>query len=543
MIDDVLRAMAEKISAGAPSGWRRAELRGFATGRGGSGHRGLAFEPEGTGGDDIDVHPELAALHDLAGAPSGRLLTVELVVEARGRYEAVISESLERDDGDGFLYVLDPNSLPAEPGTFQQGPANAAPAGDPREAVALLGAYLRERDRILGRDTYAPPPALHGARRARLETRLPGPLPDDLRALYSHVDGDGGEGLLDRHPWFGLELLENQSRRENRWWSAGRTWRDHLERPIITSAGPPLAVRRMSDHPRWIPFATSTGGDFLAVDLAPGPGGRPGQVIRMGLHHDGGPGYVADSVTGLLRRHVDALRAGAYEVERGGLWINLGEPGWDAYGESRSLTASGAGAASMRGMHHGIERLSVVNAPWADFGPVRGAPALWEVRVENCPGADLAPLQDTPVELLDLAMDTIDLAPLAGHATLRMLALSTARPVDLAPLLSCPRLYGLDLSRAAVRDIGVLADLKGLLYLRLRRGQWEELWKRAGHPAGLAAAGLAAEPRREKAWWWSVDRAYHAREPSPRTAAGWAIALAGESADVLVRTGRYARRR
>ncbi|MEU0565246.1 hypothetical protein ABZ297_07640 [Nonomuraea sp. NPDC005983] len=40
-------------------------------------------------------------------------------------------------------------------------------------------------------------------------------LPDDLRALYALIDGDGGEGLLDR-PWFGLELLESQSRPENR---------------------------------------------------------------------------------------------------------------------------------------------------------------------------------------------------------------------------------------------------------------------------------------------------------------------------------------
>ncbi|MEU7834332.1 SMI1/KNR4 family protein [Nonomuraea sp. NPDC049129] len=548
-IADVLRTMAEKIAAGAPAGWRRAELQGFATGPDGSGHRGLRVEPGEA--DDIDLHAEMCEIYTLAGA-SGDHLAIELVVEAKGRFEAVVSESLDRVDHDehGFLYVLDRGVLPPEPAEFQRGRPDAAPAGDPKEAVALLGAYLRERDRVLGgpgTDKYAPPPALPEARRAWLEAQLRVrygvTLPEDLRALYALVDGDGGEGLLDRHPWFGLELLEDQSRPENRWWAAGRSW---SHQPFITGVGPALAMRRASDHPCWIPFATSTGGDFLAVDLAPGPDGRPGQVIRMGTHHDEGPVYVADSVTSLLRRHVTALQAGAYAVENGELWIDLGdmkEPNRHAHEQTRSLTVAGPDAASIRGWEPRIQRLSVLNAPWVDFGPVRGAPVLWQVKVDNCPGADLTPLRDTPVELLDLAMDGIDLAPLAGHATLRSLTLRTERPVDLTPLLSCPRLYALDLSRAAVSDLGVLSELKGLLYLNLRRGQWAELLERGGLPAGLAAAGLAAEARREKTWWWSVDRAYHAPEPSLKTAVRWASDLAGEAADVRVFTGRFPRRR
>ncbi|MEV0613686.1 SMI1/KNR4 family protein [Nonomuraea sp. NPDC050404] len=533
--------MAEKITAGAPPGWRRAEVRGFAAGNGGSGHHGFTYEPTDEGAADVDVHEELCAIHTLTGSTSDHL-SIELTVEAGGRYEAVISESLERDGEHGFRYVLNPHTLPPEPADFQQGPPHATPAGDPAEAVALLGAYLRERDRILnGADTYAPPPALPEARRTWLESRLPARLPDDLRALYAHVDGDGGEGLLAGHPWFGLDLVEENSRPENRWWASGRAWRHHLRRPLITGrGGSPLAVRRASDHPRWIPFATSTLGDFLAVDLAPGPEGRPGQVIRMGVHHDDGPLYVADSVTSLLRRHVTALRSGSYQVEQDGLWIDLGYE--DDEGED-SLTVAGADATTMRGLHHGIHRLSVRNAPWADFGPVRGAPMLWQVSVANCPGADLSPLQDTPVELLDLAMDTIDLTPLANHAALRFVTLRTERPVDLAPLLSCPRLYALDLSGAAIGDIGVLAELKQLLYLRLRRAQWQELQERGGPPAGLAAAGLAAEPLREKSWWWSADKAYHAPEPSLRTAIAWAADLAGESADVQVFKGRLPRQR
>lgn len=553
-IADVLRTMAGKIAAGAPAAWRRAELRGFATGPDGSGHRGLRFEPSGAGASGIDLHAELRALYTLAGA-TGDHLTIEMTVAAKGRFEAVISESLERMDHEerGFLYVLDREVLPVEPAEFQQSRPDRPPAGDPKEAVALLGAYLRERDRVLGGpsgDKYAPPPGISEPRRAWLEAQLRVrygvTLPADLRALYELVDGDGGEGLLDRHPWFGLEQLESQCRPENRWWTAGQSWRHHLLQPLITEVGPPLATRRASDHPAWIPFATSTGGDFLAVDMAPGPAGRPGQVIRMGLHHDDGPVYVADSVTSLLRRHVAALEAGAYSAESGELWIDLGDmqkPNRYAYEQTLSLTVAGPDAASIRGWHPRIQRLSVVNAPWVDFGAVRGAPVLWKVTVDNCPGADLTPLRDTPVELLDLAMDGIDLAPLEGHAALRSLTLRTERPVDLAPLLSCPRVYALDLSRAAVRDLGVVSELKGLLYLSLRRGQWEELWKRAGHPAGLAAAGLAGEPRREKAWWWSADRAYHAPEPSLKTAVRWAADLAGGAGNVRVFTGRFPRRR
>ena len=64
----------------------------------------------------------------------------------------------------------------------------------------------------------------------------------------------------------------------------------------------------MGDHPAWIPFATDSFGDYLAVDMAPGPNGRPGQVILIGRHQDRGPVYVADSVTELIRAHAEALR-------------------------------------------------------------------------------------------------------------------------------------------------------------------------------------------------------------------------------------------
>ena len=49
---------------------------------------------------------------------------------------------------------------------------------------------------------------------------------------------------------------------------------------------PPSAVRKAYAHPGWIPLARDWGGNNLAVDLAPGPKGRWGQVIIFGRDFD-----------------------------------------------------------------------------------------------------------------------------------------------------------------------------------------------------------------------------------------------------------------
>ncbi|EME81874.1 uncharacterized protein MYCFIDRAFT_154530 [Pseudocercospora fijiensis CIRAD86] len=49
---------------------------------------------------------------------------------------------------------------------------------------------------------------------------------------------------------------------------------------------PPNAVQKVYSHPAWIPLARDWGGNNIAVDLAPGPTGRWGQVILMGRDYD-----------------------------------------------------------------------------------------------------------------------------------------------------------------------------------------------------------------------------------------------------------------
>ncbi|KAI9689583.1 MAG: Cell wall assembly regulator [Bathelium mastoideum] len=49
---------------------------------------------------------------------------------------------------------------------------------------------------------------------------------------------------------------------------------------------PPNAVQKAYAHPAWIPLARDWGGNNIAVDLAPGPTGKWGQIILMGRDYD-----------------------------------------------------------------------------------------------------------------------------------------------------------------------------------------------------------------------------------------------------------------
>lgn len=63
-----------------------------------------------------------------------------------------------------------------------------------------------------------------------------------------------------------------------------RYWRqDLLDRQ---DSQPPKAIQKAYAHPCWIPLARDWGGNNIAVDLAPGPMGKWGQVILFGRDYD-----------------------------------------------------------------------------------------------------------------------------------------------------------------------------------------------------------------------------------------------------------------
>ena len=77
---------------------------------------------------------------------------------------------------------------------------------------------------------------------------------------------------------------------------------------------PTGAIRKAYAHPGWIPLARDWGGNNLAVDLAPGPAGKWGQVILFGRDYDC-KYVVARSWAALLATIADDLHSGKVIVD------------------------------------------------------------------------------------------------------------------------------------------------------------------------------------------------------------------------------------
>lgn len=420
----------------------------------------------------------------------------------------------------GVRYTIRPDVPFPEPGDEQEGPSDPTPAGDPQEAVRLLREYLQLREKLeygAGDDDQEDviaatlPAPLPESQRTRVESRLGMTLPADLRALYAVADGDGEAGLFQRLSWWvDLDGLAKVHGGERHWAMRGSHDVPHLT--FRYDSQPPGMVRRAADRPGWAPFVLGTGGDYLAVDLDPGPNGRPGQVIRIGSDRDDGAVYITDSVTSLLRKLVTALTDGDYErVGDDELYIEV-EPDWRDSEEDRHWSIGGADA-SLDGLPPTLQHLTVTDVDEIDLEPLRGAPILRWVQLSGRTTADLDPLRDTPVEILDLDLKTIDLAPLTSHPQLRSVALRSTSPVDLAPLRSCPHLYALDLSNTHIEAFETVAALDGLRYLALRHRQWQQLWECTDRLPPLAVAFLAGKASRA---WQPSGRPESARAPPAR---------------------------
>ncbi|GAA2413807.1 hypothetical protein GCM10010191_24510 [Actinomadura vinacea] len=359
--------------------------------------------------------------------------------------------------------------------------------------MRLFREYMRRRAEIIGYEERLPEPAAEEDI-AELEEGLGHPLPPDLRALYGICDGDDLEaGLFNRHPWLGIGDIAAGGGVEE-WTDVALSWEYEPHRTLIRDSDPAGAVKRSIMRPGWIPFAHSTGGDYLAVDMDPGPTRRPGQVIKIGTHYSSGPLYIADSVTTLLRRLIEALDTATYEGKS--LRYKADLPKRREAEDAACEYVNGTVSHEPRPLVQEF-RASDVD----DLAFVRSAPNLHGLRVETSAELDLSPLDGLPLETLELQGPRFDLEALRGHGELRALTLISRKPVDLAPLEALPRLWALDISGADVESIETIATLEGLQYLaRARRSVGADRAPRPGRRGDQAhrRQGLGRGPGHDR---------------------------------------------
>ncbi|GHG13341.1 SMI1/KNR4 family protein [Streptomyces albogriseolus] len=136
------------------------------------------------------------------------------------------------------------------------------------------------------------------------EARLGVPLPDELKALYRVTRarwqdwGDDDEAEQRVADAVGCELFSLDELSIADAASRPCPWQFAADDAVVTA--PDAAVQGLVGSPGWIVFGDNGGGDRLAVDLTPGPGGHKGQVIVIDHERTIGAGLRADSLTRMV---------------------------------------------------------------------------------------------------------------------------------------------------------------------------------------------------------------------------------------------------
>lgn len=109
----------------------------------------------------------------------------------------------------------------------------------------------------------------------RLQARFPGPLPPSFMRMLS--DTNGGANLF-----FGTELLSVDGilREYDNWQVIVEGGLEDFTDPYCSF--PPNTIQPKYVDQNWVPFAHDGAGNFIALDFAPGPNGKQGQVISFG---------------------------------------------------------------------------------------------------------------------------------------------------------------------------------------------------------------------------------------------------------------------
>lgn len=291
---------------------------------------------------------------------------------------------------------------------------------------------------------------------ADVEAAIGASLPAEVHELYA-----SGREIDDAQLYSPADILLTWSLYARMADEDPRDW----YQPVLYD-GPRGAVRTVSFHPLWVPFASNDWGDNLCIDLAPGPNGQVGQVIQ--LAGESPLRYLADSVANLVMPEED-----------------LGTEGLEDH-----FDVAGRGQDGMAVLPPTIQKLSLREPGDLDFGVLSHLTSLRRLHVVRGGSVRLGALAHLPLERLEVTGDEIELP---ACETLTSLVVAGGARVELPSL---PNLRMLDVSDAEVE----VESLPKVEYLVLNGEQWQRCSQTP------AAATLTGESSLARALVWASER-------------------------------------
>ncbi|WP_433580383.1 SMI1/KNR4 family protein [Nocardia brasiliensis] len=334
---------------------------------------------------------------------------------------------------------------------------------------------------------------------AAAEARIGRRLPEDLRALYRLIGYDhddrgvlgisrlsplsdvAASHLSDNPTVMGLSA-DGRSVGDDSLFSGDR---------VVSEGWPHSMIQRVSRSAGWVFIGTSDR-NAHAVDLDPGPAGRRGQLIEVGLGYESATRW-AESVTEALQKSIESQRA----PENFGSLYDTAQPT-----HTRRLHDPAETIEDLPDKF-AVQKLELRLRDSFDAAEFAALPMLRRLRIDGIRTLNLAVPQDIPLESLCVSAPHIDLEPLSGHPVLWDVHLAGAQhPVRIAPLAALKNLQRLDISEIDIADPEIIAELADLRVLVANPQQWRRLRELDAVPANLAAAELAGDASfaEEAAW-------------------------------------------
>jgi internalin A len=301
-----------------------------------------------------------------------------------------------------------------------------------------------------------------------LEEVIEQSLPENFKELYRLHDGESDvSGLFFGTIFMDLRMIEQD------WLSWKRLANDTTlteEFDIDCLSVPYGWVQERYACPGWIPFGTNYDGNFLGIDLDPGPEGISGQVINFGRDEE--TKYViASNLTLFFEFLVAILESGNFQAG-GHHPMTLKVPP-DAY------FMEGVEAYRLY-LPYGMTRPANPHAtlpemPFEEWFATLGRD--WQEIISDYFGPPESAYQELAAETHLWVKNTAisDIRPLTRFTGLRVLDLINTQVADISPLRACKLLKKLDLAGTRVTDLSPLSELQHLAYLSLDRTEATDL--------------------------------------------------------------------